>query len=218
LDRPAPSDASVPETENVPMRGKLSIGPIAFLLCAALGCSGEGQAAQDHGLERGDAFAAALPLGSSDELTIAAIEAEGSAFPRGGSMPWDPWYAQLEGTSARECVPMPIDTLTARRSGDFAVGGGMLALAEGRRAKVWWKPRNSATEMELLVRGRRLGSGGDTLRFQSVDLAGSRESETLEWIPESMFFPSGFTLPLPGTWVVVATSGSDWGCFMLRRS
>lgn len=185
------------------------------VLIVALACSRQ---EATEGLADNDGhFNEALPLRSTDSETIAQIEADGRAFPRDDSVHVAREYVTTAGTSLRECVQMPPDTVVARRSGEFVVGG-MMDLATGRRAKVWWKPLNSSVQMQLLVRGRRLGLPADTLRFESADVTGTRDSRTLEWIPEIMFFPSGFSLPSPGTWVVVATSGRNWGCFVFQRS
>jgi hypothetical protein len=33
---------------------------------------------------------------------------------------------------------------------------------------------------------------------------------------DEWFFPSGITFSKPGEWVVVATSGRNWGCFVFE--
>ncbi len=65
-----------------------------------------------------------------------------------------------------------------------------------------------ATGDQLVVRGVLLGSPSDTVRFTLA-----------EWsrgLPDGEFYyVSHFAWPKTGHWLVVATSGSDWGCFIL---
>jgi hypothetical protein len=88
----------------------------------------------------------------------------------------------------------------------------------GEVGKVWWAPLHYSHDMPpLLVRGRSLTNPRDTVRFTSARIAwpvfpGAKS------VPEAelkYFFPSGITIPKPGRWLLIATSGANWGCFIL---
>lgn len=100
------------------------------------------------------------------------------------------------------------------RSGEFVIGGqlsGSVAMVAGQRGKVWWAPLHEAPNMPpLLVRGRSLTTPADTVRFSTGDIARSVGGTGRHY-----FFPSGITIPRPGRWLLIATSGANWGCFIL---
>jgi hypothetical protein len=106
------------------------------------------------------------------------------------------------------------------RSGEFVIGGqlgGAYRLndeinaklgAPGLIRKIWWTPLHFASVMPaLVVSGRKLGVPSDTLQFLSSRIAWNSDSE--------YFFPSGFRIPSAGRWLLVASSGPNWGCFIL---
>lgn len=125
----------------------------------------------------------------------------------------------LQGTSARKCIvgagrgPL--------RSGEFVIGGELSGpasqdLLKRVAPKIWWSPLHHGAEMDLLIRARRVGQGGE-YRFHSVTVASGSHGPSLE-LPEEQrdyFFPSAIEFLHSGKWLVVATSGSDWGCFIL---
>jgi hypothetical protein len=179
--------------------------------------------------QHGDGGLPALPLGSTDSATIDAMQTEGSRFPRDPVIADYPSYdagpllaergrtpATLIGTQARVCVRVPAERQTVVRSGEFVVGGYLPEITHRRRTKFFWRPVNSALGMRLLVRGRRLGVPTDTARFESVEMVAPLHSGTLEPYADEAVFPAGIELPSAGTWVVVATSGRNWGCFVIR--
>ncbi len=88
----------------------------------------------------------------------------------------------------------------------MVVGGSDIAKAGAQR--VWWIPMHPATGETLVVRGTLLGSRSDTVRFTMP-----------EWsrgLPDGEFYYlTRFVWPKAGHWLVVATSGADWGCFVL---
>jgi hypothetical protein len=88
----------------------------------------------------------------------------------------------------------------------------------GRPGKVWWAPLHYAADMPpLVVRGRNSTTPGDTVWYTTSNVAwpvtpGAPRVPPAE---RKYFFPSGITLPTAGHWVLIATSGSNWGCFIV---
>lgn len=158
-----------------------------------------------------------LPGGEVTDSFIAVIELEGQRWPRPASPPSLPrshGSRHVGGNADRRCVTAVAGI--AVRSGEFVIGGDH-PLSSRRLNKVWWAPLVNAKAMHLVVRGQLLGSPADTLRFESSSVAHpvapgqSRAQEDID----DYFFPSGFPVPSAGSWVVVATSGPNWGCFIL---
>jgi len=154
--------------------------------------------------------------------TVEEAEREGADYPRGAT----PAHRQTlfagspVGTAERKCVPGPTPELAVSeiRSGDFVIGGqigGWRTATAGRQSKIWWVPYHNPFEhaTKLLVRGARLGAASDTVRFTQPDWAWPSGG-----LKTDSFFPSGVTLPTTGMWLLIATAGDDWGCFILRAT
>jgi hypothetical protein len=77
--------------------------------------------------------------------------------------------------------------------------------------KILWMPLHNPFEYRstLLVRAARLEDSADSLRQPVADW-GYQPGEKRE-----SGFPSLFTFPHPGPWLVVATAGADWGCYIV---
>lgn len=162
-----------------------------------------------------------IPSGTSEAEIIAAAERQGQDFPQYES-PKEPsprFAAVQSGSSERRCVEGtgvgPI------RSGEFVIGGqlgGSRMMTAGRQGKVWWAPLNHSRDMPpLVVRGRNLASPGDTVHYTTPNVA-HPVTPGAPAIPEARrdyFFPSGIILPTRGRWLVIATSGRNWGCFII---
>ena len=157
--------------------------------------------------------------------TIQAAEAEGASFPRGATPPVvaSNFTSPFEGTAERKCVVPPADDFPpggSLRSGEFILHGqfgrtGPMGNVIGRARKLMWEPLHNPyvypTRTGLLVRGVRLGHPSDTLRLAVARAAypGTKQKYT------EAAYPSGFHFRSAGQWLMVATSGSDWGCFLL---
>jgi hypothetical protein len=149
---------------------------------------------------------------SSEAKMIAAAEAEGARFQQ---------VAPTHGMVAapRRCVVAyemgPVS------SGEFTIGGklgGSVAMRAGAQGKVWWSPlHNSADMPPLVVRGRSLTTPTDTMRFTTDRIAWPVVPGALQLAQpkRKYFFPSGITIPRPGGWLLIATSGANWGCFIV---
>jgi len=120
------------------------------------------------------------------------------------------------GASERKCVAA--SGMGPVRSGQFAIGG---LLSEKRDKagdiKIWWAPMHHAAQMSLVVRGRMAGTGAVT-EFLSSGVAWPvvRGGPPVPVAEREYFFPSGVRFSSAGKWILVATQGSDWGCFILN--
>ena len=150
-----------------------------------------------------------IPAGSNAVQVTAAAEREGAAYQR---------VAGPSDAEARTCA-LPWFNAPVK-SGEFKIGGQVSPvdpLKAGQQGKIWWAPVHNAKDMPpLVLRGRNLTTMKDTVRLtiSGVAYTGTPGSRT----PESRrtyFFPSGTTLPTAGRWLVIATSGANWGCFVL---
>lgn len=152
--------------------------------------------------------------------TIAAAEAEGAAYPRGPARERlaTVFVGRSVGTTERKCVDGPTTKLAVSqiRSGDFVIGGqigGWRTPLAGKASKIWWAPYHNPLDdsATLVVRGARLGHPGDTIRYKKSDIG-------YAMFKSDAFFPSGLFLPRAGSWLLVATAGDDWGCFILTAT
>ncbi|HLJ18561.1 MAG TPA: hypothetical protein VKU84_00100 [Stellaceae bacterium] len=150
-------------------------------------------------------------------VTIATAEAEGAAFHRDAvpaTLPEMFDHRPFGGSSERRCVAsVPDDSLAggSLRSGEVIARThftGWWGLRADKQSKIAWFPLHAPARHSLdprasiLIRAARLGDPGDTLR------------QTISGLTRGGF-PSLVQLRAPGPWLVVATSGSDWGCFVL---
>ena len=151
----------------------------------------------------------AVAEGGRSAAILASAEAEGATF-----------YARR----GREATPRCTEghEVGPAESGDFTIGGmlgGGKALRAGRIGKIWWRPAHaSATMPPLTVRGRNLSTLRDTVSFSTATVAWPQPTFPLPIPPvnsREYFFPSGFSVPTAGRWLVIATSGDNWGCFIL---
>jgi hypothetical protein len=162
---------------------------------------------------------------------IQEAEAQGAAFPREAAPASLPsGFSDVEGTGERKCVAFPDGAVlsqnamaNSRRSGEFVVGGEIIqGLKAGMGAKVFWVPLHdpASRNATLIVRSVRLDSPSITSHFVTNKYAFPMKEQRYP-IKDSVadrehgFYPSGFSLPSAGRWLFVATSGPDWGCFIV---
>lgn len=162
------------------------------------------------------AAAQALDLDTADP--VAAAEAHGEQFARPAVVAALPehWDREPEGTAERLCVDLPRG-LQSIRSGQFVIGGHTQPFVAGRAHKIWWKPVNASLEMTIELAAQPMdGSEGEVV-FNLADVTTFYTNDTPpRKIPEESFFPGVTTFPSPGRWMVVATSGENWGCFVFH--
>jgi len=159
--------------------------------------------------------------------TVREAEAQGAVFaldaPQAVRQPYFGDSSGFGGTAERRCVvaasyvaytSAPNRSL---RSGDFIVRGGLLNASWGgfraaKEYKVLWLPLHGSSlrKPPLVVLAARVGNPADSVRFRIDDMArGAEPSGPLYGYPSLVSFPSA------GQWVIVATAGNDWGCFVL---
>lgn len=150
-----------------------------------------------------------LPVlkGGRGASIVARAEAEGATF-----------YA----TRGRHGTPRCVEghEIGPAESGDFTIGGmlgGSKALRAGYVGKIWWRPAHANAKMPPLeVRGHNLSTLRDTVFFATATVAWpGRPGQVVPAERREYFFPSGFSVPTAGRWLVIATSGDNWGCFIV---
>jgi len=173
------------------------------LICAALVASMAGMNGR-----QASGQALLIPAGSNGIQVTAAAEREGASYRRVPSPDATP----------RTCALPWIDA--PAKSGEFTIGGQIspvFPLTAGRMGKIWWSPIHNSKDMPpLIIRGRNLTTMKDTVRLTMTNIG--QPARGGRRVPESeriYFFPSGTTLPTPGRWLIIATSGPNWGCFVL---
>jgi len=161
-----------------------------------------------------------IPAGANESEIKANAEAEGAAFQRApASLALQPGLVRSEAIGDRRCVT-GFETGPAH-SGEFLIGGmlaGYHSMLSGREGKVWWQPSYGRLDMPpLLVRGRNLRNPPDTVWFESARIAWqvNPDHSPVPVEQRDYFFPSGIKIPTSGRWLLIATSGVNWGCFIL---
>jgi hypothetical protein len=226
-DRDGAQDAGVLIAEPVP-------GRIAAL-GAALAATLISEPSMETGMRK-VSLAGALMIATTTHVgraqnipaTVREAEAQGADFAHDApQVVQQPYFSDFPfgGTAERRCVAaagyvaytssMPNGSL---RSGDFIVRGEFSKASWGgfqavKEHKVLWLPLHGSSlhKAPLVVRAARIGNAADSvrLRIQGLTHGTSGESEPLYGYPSEVSFPSA------GQWVIVATAGNDWGCFVL---
>lgn len=148
--------------------------------------------------------------GDSVPGSIREAEASGSRHPRATANNEGSW---ARGTSERRCVDADANVV---RSGDFVAGPFEFYNEIWRQGygKLWWRPSEMTPHPPLLiVQATRLDQVADSRVFEASDVAspsGPKENEATR----IKFYPTGFRLPSLGRWMMVATAGNNWGCFI----
>lgn len=83
-----------------------------------------------------------------------------------------------------------------------------------RNFKILWVPLHNPSDYHdtLLIRALRLDDSADSLR-QQIHASGYSPGNKQE-----SGFPSLVSFPSAGEWLVIATAGPDWSCFLLTVS
>jgi hypothetical protein len=124
-------------------------------------------------------------------------------------------FQDSPGIAERTCVDVeryrPLAPEAGVRSGEFIAGPFALYASEwksqqGNFGKLWWIPLHTNAFPGLTVRAVLLDDPS-IRRVFSESIVGHGSG--------GAFYPSTVVLPTPGRWLLVATSGPDWGCFVL---
>ncbi len=163
------------------------------------------------------AFADSIPNAAHAPIRFAIkeAEAEGRNWPQRAEPTFQPTTGGAEhwnDSAPRQCVSGGSNN--AVRSGDFVIGGDIHGAGSGREVKIWWEPKHPAASFSLVVRGARVGPVSDTLRYVNIDWAVGGSPKV--GLTGPIFYASGIAFPSAGQWLLIATSGPDWGCFLLR--
>ncbi len=155
----------------------------------------------------------ALPADSVAQ-SIAEAEERGSRHPPAVTNNAGRYHTAYTGSHERRCV----DTERgAMRSGDFVAGPFDLYNGVWRQGygKLWWHPNEMPPEAPVLVvQAIRLDEPADGLVFEAKQVAG-QSGPTESGATGTRFYPTGIRLPTVGRWMLVATAGNNWGCFIL---
>jgi hypothetical protein len=148
--------------------------------------------------------------------SIAEAEAEGARWPRAVANNETPATTGVVGSSERRC--MNVDHVNIARSGDFVAGPFQFYYStwSGGYGKLWWQPAwvSRTDTATLTVRVARLDAHVDAAIFaQSFLTHGTPRGEHTRLSPD--FYPSGIHVPSTGRWLLVATAGPNWGCYVL---
>jgi hypothetical protein len=150
------------------------------------------------------------PGSPTPEAQIAAAEAAGASFPRASGTADAPARTCTIVRPDQIVFPSPrIDPAAFNLvSGDFVA----FSISFGwdrtyQQAKIPLTPRHpEAIGNGLTMLLVRIDPPGDTVRLEVPAFATG-----------STFFPTGPKFSMPGRWMIVATAGVNWGCFVLDR-
>jgi hypothetical protein len=139
--------------------------------------------------------------------TVEAAEAEGARHPKTSAMSTDhAMYAEAFGPLERRCVDA--EKHVTARSGEFVAGpfDRHVLMAGNLRRKVWWAPKQTAVVPPMQLRAVKVGAPEVTVTWTFTSVASNENG---------VFFPTTVRFPEGGKWLVVVTSGDNWGCFLL---
>lgn len=140
--------------------------------------------------------------------TVEAAAAEGARYPKASVATEHAMYGEAFGPKERKCVDAE-KHITAR-SGEFVAGPFdnhvMMGTPGNYRRKVWWAPRQTAVMPPMQLRAAKVGA---------PDVTVSRTFPSVVHNENGFFFNTLFRFPEVGKWLVVVTSGTNWGCFIL---
>src|SRR5215210_7908800 len=148
----------------------------------------------------------------SDSMPHTAAEAERQATRMVRVAPTNPprdWDSAARGTTDYTCVDA--DSASIAQSGDFIVGpfAPYNANWHAGYGKLVWQPAvlSPSEPTTLTVRAVRLDIPDAGRVFEGFAPTYSRAGPT-------RFYVTGVHLPSRGRWLLVATAGANWGCFV----
>jgi hypothetical protein len=145
----------------------------------------------------------ALPPPTSPE----SAAREGANYPKQMITAEQPGYSAAVGPIDRRCVEA--EGLATARSGEWVAGpfDRYYGIMGGGR-KVWFAPRTGTVHPPMQLRASKIGAPDVTFAWASP--AGTTVNDG-----DAFLFPAALRFPQAGRWLVVVTSGQNWGCFLL---
>ena len=144
------------------------------------------------------------------EARIAAAEEAGSAFPRaeGASV-----------ASSRKCLSVRSDQIvfptTQGYPASYRLVSGEFSAAS---LSFGWDQTYEQAKMPLTPEYPTKVGNGLTLSVTRIDPPGETLRFDVSGFPRNeWFFPAWPRFPTPGRWMIVATAGVNWGCFVIDR-
>lgn len=117
--------------------------------------------------------------------------------------------ATVTGSAQRRCVRVHAEPIV--RAGDFLIGPFNESPSRWSFKKLWWVPASRAGE--LRVTAVRLDRAAPARIFHQPAVAHPTLGDTTD-----TFHPSRIEIHEPGTWMLLARSGSSWGCILVEVS
>lgn len=112
----------------------------------------------------------------------------------------------VEGSSRRRCLRA--DEQPILRAGDFLIGPFNQQRHRWSYKKLWWVPASEAGELRVVA--VHLERAAPPRIIHQPDVAYPSGGD-----PTDTFHPSMIGLSARGPWMLVATSGSSWGCVLV---
>lgn len=171
---------------------------------------------------RGQPKGTRVPTGAATPIptvphSIAAAEAEAARHPQAPPPPAIGLaFQDAPGTGARNCVDVerqrPTSAQNGVRSGEFVAGPFVIYANMWRQnpenaRKLWWVPLHTGKVPSLTVRAVALDDLTVQRTFVATTVGYSDRREA--------FYPSEVVLPVVGRWMLIATAGPNWGCFIV---
>lgn len=115
--------------------------------------------------------------------------------------------SSVAGSAQRRCVQVHEEPMV--RAGDFLIGPFNDQASHWPSKKLWWVPASHAGEMR--VTATHLDRAAPTRIFHQKGVAHPTGGDTTD-----TFHPSMIRIYGRGPWMLVATSGSSWGCILVE--
>jgi hypothetical protein len=155
-------------------------------------------------------LAAAVPNVQAPLRSVDAAEADGAKHPKAAAAAETSVHATAFGSRERRCVDA--ETHAMAKSGEFVAGpfSDYVTMVGTGKRKVWWAPQDNATATmpPLQVRATKVGA---------PDVAVNWTLPSVVQNENGYFFNTLILFPENGKWLVVVSSGNNWGCFVLNE-
>lgn len=144
-------------------------------------------------------------------LSIREAEEAGASFPSLiRRVPFPPEFTDtsIYGSAERRCVRVREEAVA--RAGDFLTGPFTTSGYGWLSKKLWWVPASHPGELRVVA--VHLDGTAVPLVFQQPAVARAAPPR-----PDSSdaFHPSRISIRDAGEWMVLATSGTSWGCILV---